>query len=504
MPADPPSHARLTLPAWLWNGNPEKLLHECQYKIRNDKDRYLVQPEERYLRRKADFVRTKSISSPGSVPRFHLLSELEEKFDIPMPDGIERELKSRFEKAESTKGLLELLNHQRLALFAVGREGLPSRAEFLVNLLRDMPSAENAEVHPFEDAGLDIVEVGRTLVQRLKLPSIWLRIEQDPRLQGGDTSHLLTVGESEHAFGASFGLYTGIYMFDAYLAPLLGALSPGVWGVVVPKTLGLMVFSFGRCVAGTGNDAAEMLQLVSTPGADEVTPMVSLLPGASSSAVTWWVERLNQLFGVLSDLAVFTDENGNYRAAKHLESLLTIEQVFRRTTSMQVAHRDSNARRTLMFSVIDSLVRTNGWNLDTMFSLSHAQKVLAGLEEAIPEDAATVLLPMARQAVTSLERMQNGFFIQRQLFSEKVELRLGSDGTKEFTPQDAAAMYLKVLRNATHGHGGKGKETQITAALLAHHTGEVPHDIGLLAYLYLLDMLINPERVRRCFYRSGR
>ncbi len=138
-----------------------------------------------------------------------------------------------------------------------------------------------------------------------------------------------------------------------------------------------------------------------------------------------------------------------------------------------------------------------------MCTLSHAQKVISDLEASVPDGAADILLPMARQAVDSLRRMQDGFFIRRHLKTVDVELRLPDGEVKVLAAEDATAQYLKVLRNATHGHGGKGKSVDLTAALLAHHDGEVPHDIGLLAYLYLLDMVVNPERLRRCFYRSG-
>ena len=201
---------------------------------------------------------------------------------------------------------------------------------------------------------------------------------------------------------------------------------------------------------------------------------------------------------------MFTDQSGSYRADKHLEAMLTVEQMFRRTTSVQVAHRDSNARRTLLFSVLDSVQRANGWDLVTMCRLSHAERVLADLEASMGEGAGDILLPMARQAVESLRRMQAGFFIRRQLKTDQVELRIPGSGAKALSLENATAQYVKVLRDATHGHGGKGKSVEQTAALLAHHDGEVPHDVGLLAYLYLLDIVANPDRLRRCLYNSGR
>lgn len=501
--SEPPSQARVELPAWLWGGNPEQLLKECRYKARSDSGGYLVQPEERYLRRSPDLVRAKSVYGPGVTSRLPDLASLRERIEPPMPGIIGPALEQRRIKAESTKELLDLLNFERLAMYATPVEGLPSRAEYLLDILRQMPLAGEESEHPFEGAALDIVEIDRVLLHRLKLASIWLRIEQDERLGKGDLTHLKEMHQQEQAFGSSTGLYSGVYMFDAYVDPLLAALAPGVWGFAVVRTFGPLIFSFGRCVSGSQGDAAEMLQLVSTPGANEKTPMTPLATGAAADAINWWVERLNLLFGVLSDLAVFTDRTGLYRPEKHLEAMLTVEQIFRRTTSMQVAHRDPNARRTLLFSVLDSIQRTNGWDLDRMCTLSHAQKVLSDLEASVPDGAADIVLPMARQAVDSLQRMQDGFFIRRHLKTVDVELRLPDGEVKVLTAEDATAQYLKVLRNATHGHGGKGKSVDLTAALLAHHDGEVPHDIGLLAYLYLLDMVANPERLRRCFYRSG-
>lgn len=503
-PSEPLKQARVELPTWLWGGSPAQLLKECRYKARSDGGAHLVQPEERYLHRSPDLVKTKTVYGPGVRPRLSDLANLRERIEPSLPKVVGPMLHKRRVRAETTRDLLDLLNYEHLSLYAAPVSDLPDRATELLEILRGMPFDDNPKEHPFEGAALDVVEIDKALVHRLKLASVWLRIEQDERLGKGDVSHLNDSDAQGHAFGSSSGLYSGVFLLDAYIDPLLAALAPAVWGFSVIRSFGHLIFSFGRSVPGSRGDAAELLQLISVPGASEAMPMVPLREGAASDAIGWWVGRLNQLFGVLSDLATFTDSAGLYRAEKHLEGLLTVEQIFRRTTSMQLAHRDSNARRTLLFSVLDSIQRVNGWNFERMCTLTHAEKVLSDLEATIPDNAGDILLPMARRAVDSLRRMQEGFFIRRHLRTMAVELHLADGSTSVRTTEEATALYLKVLRDATHGHGGKGQAVNQTAALLAHHDGEVPHDIGLLAYLYLLDMVANPDRVRRCLYRSGR
>lgn len=172
---------------------------------------------------------------------------------------------------------------------------------------------------------------------------------------------------------------------------------------------------------------------------------------------------------------------------------------------MLVAHRDSNARRALVFTVLDSMEGVRATNLLTMCTFSHASKTLDALEQSIPAGAGQILLPAARRAVEALRAVQDGFFIRRQLGTTTVQWQLGAGQVRSLSVEDAAARYLKVLRNATHGHGSnKASASALTDALLAHHDGDVPHDIGLLGYLYLLDMLTHPDRLRRNLYRSGR
>jgi hypothetical protein len=497
---DPPTRARVTLPSWLWGGNPRRLLQESELHARADgAGSFLVQTDESYYQRPVDVVRLRTIATPGETrPRWGDLAHFPERVEVPLGEHVGTHLQRRQLKAEESGELIHLINHQSLLLHALPARDLPVQSRYFMETLNEVRFSEDPTSGPFPNTGVYFVEVSTALLHRVRLASVWLRIEQDVRLGGGDMSHLKrTNGNDDPVFASSAGLYDGLTLLEAYLAPLLAAGTPGVWAVNVVRSFGVLVFSFGTFISGTDGDAAELLQLVSLAGPRRAVDFPRISAHAGHAALKWWTERLNQLFGVLGDLATFTDERDDYRPEKHLEALLTVEQIFRRTTSMLVAHRDANARRALSFTILDSLEGLRGVDLLTMFRLKHATKVLAGLEAALPPEAAEILLPAARRAVSALREMQDGFFIRRQLSTPRVELQLGGGATRSLSTEEATALYLKVLRDATHGHGSnKDSSKAQTAALLAHHDGEVPHDVGLLGYLYLLDVLSNPERSR--------
>lgn len=87
----------------------------------------------------------------------------------------------------------------------------------------------------------------------------------------------------------------------------------------------------------------------------------------------------------------------------------------------------------------------------------------------------------------------------------EVVLRMPNGVTEQRSPERAAAMLMKLYRNAIHGfggRGGRGSNPELDAALLVHHTGKFPDDLALLPYLYLLDFLCHPENIRASIARK--
>ena len=334
-------------------------------------------------------------------------------------------------------------------------------------------------------------------MHRVKLTSVLLQVDHDPRLLAGDVNHLRRgLAADELVFSASQGLSDGVVVGDAYLGPLLGALSPHVWAVASHRARGAIIYSLGQTFLGTLARPAELLHLLPCQSATTSTPRPVLQPDAAASALDWWASKLNAMFGVLSDPAIFIDRAGVYQPARHLQALLTVEQLFRRVSSIQTAHRDANARRVLLFTVLDTLERLTGRPIEVLSCLRIARARLEGISASMSSTAAAILLPAAERAVTALEDLQDGFYLQRQLGVETIEATGRKGKLRSFNREDAAAEYVKVLRNATHGHGTKyATQVELTEALLAHHNGAIPHDLALLGYLYLLDILIHPREL---------
>lgn len=107
----------------------------------------------------------------------------------------------------------------------------------------------------------------------------------------------------------------------------------------------------------------------------------------------------------------------------------------------------------------------------------------------------------ARRGVDALLQLQDGFFLREpdgrvRLWRERAPMDVA----------DATARYVDMLRDATHGCTtvrSKAAQREEVATMLAIHDGNVPHDLGLLAWLYLLQLLNDPGRLRRIVSRTA-
>lgn len=517
MPRELPSRAVIRLPEWIWGGRMVGLLESASLQHRRRSigtggDQHSVTTDERYH----------GYSTPGFVSHFRVLG-------VATDDEVARLLQA--DRASSNIVTSDVLDAQRIeeAMFdeheySGSRYGMTRRMALIQlrtagatrdQLLDTVRAARQALVDvqytdtdesAFPDAEVFAVVRSATLTMRYKIPSIHLRIEHDPGLFERGPQALVAEEDSDGRYVAIFsssqGLVDGVYIFECYLSPLWGALAPFVWAFPAPRGEITLVYSFGRALAGVDGFPAEPLQAVNFRGATQTVSTPDVSPAATQAAITWWTQKLDRLFSVVSDPALHTDQNGNYLPSKHLNSMLSLEQLFRRVAAVQRSHKDKDARRLAFFSVLDTLERLTGRDIATLSRRSLANKVITQLESAIPVDAKKILLPACYRAIGALGKLQEGFFLARQTGRQTISYVTDKGEERELTLAEATAQYVKLLRNATHGFGDI-KERNRSEVLLAHHDGVIPDDLAFLAWLYLLDLLNNTDRLQFSLWAGG-
>jgi hypothetical protein len=480
----------VTVPMWLYGGNPKGFFSAAGLRTRPAPDRatWRIKTTEAYTRRRPDLISANVLigAHKHSADRSTLPQ------DAPEWTPLDRAQLPNLPPQPAELELLDLLNYGRINVVTAPREELPDACLRLLDEIRALQFLEDG-LQTFPEADVHIIGISQRLRHRLKMPQVFLQLSIEPNLDVAEINR--RAGSRELIFKSSEGLLTGAYFLDPYFGPLLGALSPAIWGVAVPRG-GQLIFNLGRQVGGTTVLAPDLLSTITKQGADSPVTFAQLPPGSVPAALNWWANQLNDMFGVLSDPAIFATADERYLPARHMEVLLTFEQLFRRATSIRTNHQDLHAARTLMFSTIDTFEGLLGIDILRQCHPGHAKKVLSRLRETIPIAAQPVLLPAAERAVDALSATAAGFF----LTDHDDRIGRGGPGQESLTREDGTAHLLKLMRNATHGHGptkGGEKAVALSNQLLGRHDGHLPSDLALLGHLYLLDLLSDPSRLRR-------
>lgn len=503
-----PAAAVLSPPAWIASRPPDAFAAEAGLRWRavtGAPGTWRVCTDERYLQRRPELVAAEQLAGPGTArPRFDRLVQVDAAAIVETPPMRAGLLAEHQQRARTSGDLLDGVRHWQLETMNAALQQLPLVAADILTFLVDVTVDGAPDEHPFAAAGVHLFRLAPAVGFRARLFTVLLQAQHDPRLQpGGDLDALRARAASdETVFGASRSLFDGIFLGEVYLGPLLGALSPSIRAFSAHRTSGAVVHTLGAALAGTSGRACELLQVLPSMGAGTSEPVPALSRPVPEAVLRWWADRLNALFGVLTDPAVFTDTAGRFHPPKHLHALLSIEQLFRRVGSIQTGYRDTHARRVLLFTVLDTLDRLTGHPIDPLCALAFARRCLADLEAELTEPAGEVLLPGARRAVAALREVRDGFYIARQLGATTIT----DPGTRGGAPRaldldTAPTAYIKVLRDATHGNRNR---PELTDLLLTHHTGEIPHDLALLGYLHLLHLLLHPEQLAQHLYARGK
>jgi hypothetical protein len=322
-----------------------------------------------------------------------------------------------------------------------------------------------------------------------------MRIEEEPDLL--ENKPVPAPGTT--AFGSGWHLSSDLYLSrDAYLAPLYLAASPWLWCVACPRIPGIIVYDLGACIVGRRAEAAEPLQLFFPMGTLSGGPSPSLSGAETTAALTWWVAQTDKLLGELTNFANYCAISGEFIPRRLFEAVMSVEHLGRRIQGTLAHERDVATRKALAFDAFDTMRGLGDIDLFEGAKLSRAETVLAALENDLPSAAADLLLRPARRAVDALRHVQSGFFLPSRTSGSTVRLPDRSGGERNWSIDEAVALYLQLLRNANHGFTPEADTNERRdQILLMAHDGDVPGDVALLPYLYWLDTVAHPDRFGR-------
>lgn len=386
------------------------------------------------------------------------------------------------EYAESPT-LLGLLRTFRLLVSLLTPQELPLR---LRENLHAWTSAQ------FPDATLYMIKLDRHLGFRIRLAQMATGMVAFPEL-----------AVPEELKGPRFQSLEGLVSRDALiggapvLQPLLLATAPIMHSIMASRLDCAFILDLGTAIDGHKPESisllGESLPTFSDRNATSLPPQNAATSISDRIAArSWWVSRLNDLFEIVLNPARFADD-GEYVPGVHLATVVGVFNTFEYVNHLRVrAGQDALGRRLTCFTALDTLEGLNYTAAAALLNPDRARKVLAEVESALPEEVARVLLPVPRRAVNYLVHHRTGFFIPSWQGQEDITLPGGHQSAKM---SRLVADQLRAMRNGHHSFRKLLQPGSDDHALLTAHTGHFADAIADLPMLYLLHILLDPQRI---------
>lgn len=313
----------------------------------------------------------------------------------------------------------------------------------------------------------------------------------------------------ERGLGALSGFTGGVLMGNTTVVdPLLASAFPWLFGMSLTRVgAGLAVALFGRVVPWRPNlvdqDLGEMLltsHLVAGPVVRApTTPTIDV--NDAVAAVRWWVERADQVLGVLTDPTLY-GADGIYDPRTHAAAIANVERLFASVIAL-LGHtgRDEYSRQLHLFETLDILEGLGLGGYDQTLSPTSCRHVLDVLEEQLPAPVARVLLPRCVSALDALDVVARSFITER---TTPAGIRIDTaNGAQVFTRDRATSMLLRQVRNAGHGLESALRDPY-KLSVLTSHDGTIPSPVSDVAFLHFLSLLADPTKLEaRLARRAG-
>ncbi|MBT2269849.1 hypothetical protein [Rhodococcus erythropolis] len=490
--------AFVNLPPFLSGGELPQLLdrNELDGQQSPGTHEWKVRDRRTSVRGGRELIRTVTLAGPElERDRFHELKvaadvDLQVDTNSARIEAVLAELAARIEAGDLPATLYSI----QVRIMSMKSGEAPAVAAEQFGLLRSL-QGEGGPVFP--DAAARAVHISETFLRRAKFAQMLVRLEQDQELAAGLMRGPSTRSPlSKRVFSAHDSMMMGLTLTDSFLDPLFGCLPASTWAFSSRRALSSVIFTFGTGVAER-RDVPRSLNSLAIRDANMRGVGLSLgspSPEAWGQAVDWWCSRVDALFSLVADPTRFTDKDNRYLPHFHLAWLMNLDELFRRVGTITSVWDSAYATRTLAFAALDLIGEVwRGSDMSAMCATGRANEAWANVVASVPTSIQSILLPAARAAMASLDEITTGFYISESSLDDLVFVM--PDGSIKTEARDRAlANLMRARRNATHGFTGKWADPNKPGSkAMAHHDGSIPSTFCLLPYLYLLDILCDPE-----------
>ncbi|WP_078327579.1 hypothetical protein [Mycobacteroides salmoniphilum] len=472
---------KIALPSDISGGDPKWLLDYLGLDI----VRAPTPPDTTWVvsARDVDLISAQTLHGPAlSRSRFDVSTTPTPQVAGGMAPQLAPRYRRHIEELQKSDTLPSLLEQITSTLIAVRDDQVPEAIRWASDTLAQIPlqHADGSTESLFAQHSVHDIRVEPLAYRWSKLPQMLIRLRHE-----GVNDVITSMQDNPNtlAFNSSGALLEGTIFGGLYFAPLLGNMSPLLWGFGAPRLGQVILYTFGRTIGGRGGGASRD-QIDSLKVFDHHHPseefdtesfdQAALHKAAYSEAVDWWASRVSKLLSDLFSPATYIDTNGVYLPEAHQMWMLNVEQLLSRIGAILRNPTDQTTQLMLMFSALDILADSfaGGNGAGALMVPSRIRKRIAALEQRVPERIAPLILAPAYRALAAAEQTADGFF--------------APSPNPDATPDSRLLRLWNARRNTTHGFGGN-------AEILADHSGRLPADIILVPTVYLLDLLTDRE-----------
>lgn len=481
---------KIDVPPQMYGGNPAGLLEHFGLQVDSGPSKSGTEWEISLDR--FDLIKAQTLHGPAlKRSRFDISQAPTPEVAGGLPANMSDDFYRHAQALDAYPNLPSRLERIRQFLIAVPDKDVPAAIKQGSDLLADLPLTHpDGTTEPlFPNHSVHDIRVSDIAYRWSKLPQVFLRLRHNSVAEIVKSS---MDNPNALAFRSSGALLEGTIFGGLYFAPLLGSLSPNVWGIGASRLGQIIIYTFGRQIGGRGTgatshaiDSLGSLTFHSSSRGFDVDALDddALHKAAYSDAVDWWAERINKTMADIFAPTSYVDKNGFYAPEAHQRWMLNLEQLLSRISAIARHPRDEATQLMLMFPAMDILGDsfTGSSGIGQLMSPKRIQKRIAAIEEHVPDRIKPVIMAPAYRALAAANQVADEFFIASAKADATTESRL--------------LQLWNTRRNTTHGFDVKGSE------ILAEHSGRLPADIVLVPMVYLLDILTDRqqllERIRR-------